>query len=373
MDVVSLTQKLIACPSVTPRDAGAQALLGTFLQALGFTCHPLTFNGVPNLFARIGTTSPHLCFSGHTDVVPAGPEDLWTYGPFTPHIADGILYGRGASDMKGAVAAFAIAARDYLADTPLNGSISLLITGDEEGPAQDGTVRVLEWMRNNGHLPDMALGGEPTNPSEIGQEIKIGRRGSLTGHLRVTGKQGHVAYPHLADNPLPRLVRFLGALSAHVFDTGTAFFPATNLEIVTMDGGGTAENVIPASGHATFNIRFNDQWTSQSLTQTLHDILRTIGGPYDLETTCGAESFITQPGPWPERVQSAIAHVTGKTPAYTTNGGTSDARFFAPVCPVVECGAVNATIHQINEHARVSDLHTLTQIYRTLLEKTFGI
>lgn len=369
---VALLKKLIACPSVTPEDAGAQAGLAEFLIAHGFTCHHLPFGDVPNLFARIGTTSPHLCYGGHTDVVPPGPEDLWTYGPFNPHIENGVIYGRGASDMKGSVAAFAVAAARYLKASPLKGSISLLITGDEEGPAIDGTVKVLEWMQENGHVPDVALVGEPTNPSELGQEIKIGRRGSLTGRLLVKGRQGHVAYQHLADNPLPRLVKLLDALCDHIFDEGTPFFPPTNLEVVSIDVGNPVDNLIPGSGHAAFNIRFNDLWTGESLSRKVREILDGVSENYELSLTCGAESFITRPGPWVDTVRDAVTEITGKAPALTTNGGTSDARFISKICPIVECGAVNASVHQIDENAKIEDLENLTEIYIRVLERYFG-
>lgn len=374
-DVIELTQKLIACPSVTPKDAGALVYLSEQLSALGFTCHMLEFGAgeekVPNLFARLGDTSPHICYAGHTDVVPPGPEEAWTYGPFNPHIEDGILYGRGASDMKGSVAAFTAAVSAYLDQEKPSGSISLLITGDEEGPAINGTIKVLEWMQENNHIPDVAIVGEPTNPDFLGQEIKIGRRGSLTGTLSVSGKQGHVAYQHLADNPMPRLIKMLDALAIHVFDEGSEFFPATNLEITTIDVGNTADNVIPQSGKAKFNIRFNDKWNSETLIDHLHAIIGACGYEYKLDTVCGAESFLTQPGDWSDIMREGVKSITGKTPAFTTNGGTSDARFISQYCPVVEFGGINATIHQINENAAVSDLQDLAKIFEETLKLYF--
>ncbi len=372
LDVIDLAQKLIACPSVTPKDAGALVYLGAQLEALGFTCHHLTFGDVPNLFARLGTTAPHICYGGHTDVVPAGDEGAWTYGAFTPHIEDGVLYGRGASDMKGSVAAFVAGVAAYLDTHQPKGSISLLITGDEEGPAVDGTVKVLEWMEEHGHIPDVALVGEPTNPNILGQEIKIGRRGSLTGHLSVSGKQGHVAYQHLADNPLPRLISILDALAGAVFDTGSDFFPATNLEITSIDVGNKAENVIPAQGRAVFNVRFNDHWDAARLSAKLHEIIKSCGHDYTLALSCGADSFLTQPGAWSETVRQAVVDVTGKTPAFTTNGGTSDARFIVKYCPVVEFGGVNKSVHQVNENAKVQDLQDLTRVFTRLLELYFS-
>ncbi len=376
MNVLELTKALIACPSVTPKDEGAQVLLADFLTSLGFDCYHLPFGEggarVPNLFARIGIDGPHICYAGHTDVVPSGPEQQWTYGPFNPHVKDGVLYGRGASDMKGSVAAMAVAASAYLKENELKGSISFLITGDEEGPAEEGTIRVLEWMKENGHVPDVALVGEPTNPDFLGQEIKIGRRGSLTGELVVRGKQGHVAYQHLADNPLPRLVAMLDALASYTFDEGSDYFPPTNLEITTVDVGNTAENVIPQSGRAVFNVRFNDHWTSDELTAKVADILEQTAEGYEVELYGNAQSFMTKPGAWTEIVRDAVEDVTGKVPEYTTNGGTSDARFIVRYCPVVECGAVNASIHQIDENARVEDLENLSKIYQRILERYFS-
>lgn len=369
LDVIELTQKLIACPSVTPKDEGALVYLGEQLESLGFTCHHMTFGDVPNLFARLGNEGPHICYGGHTDVVPAGDEDAWTYGAFNPHIEDGVLYGRGASDMKGSVAAFVAGVSAYLDKHQPKGSISLLITGDEEGPAVNGTVKVLEWMAQNGHVPDVALVGEPTNPDHLGQEIKIGRRGSLTGRLSASGKQGHVAYQHLADNPMPRLIAALDRLARYVFDQGSEFFPATNLEITSVDVGNTAENVIPASGKAVFNIRFNDRWTSETLGAKVREI---VGDEVTLDLTCGAESFLTKPGDWSDVVKNAVQDVTGQTPAFTTNGGTSDARMIVNYCPVVEFGGINATIHQVDENAGVQDLRDLAKIFERLLERYFA-
>ena len=376
MNTLDLTKKLIACPSVTPKDEGAQVLLAEFLENHGFECHHLPFGGgdeqVPNLFARIGSDGPHFCYAGHTDVVPPGPESEWTFGPFNPEVKDGVLYGRGASDMKGSVAAFAVAASEYLSNHDLKGSISLLITGDEEGVAVNGTVKVLEWMKEHGHVPDVCLVGEPTNPSALGQEIKIGRRGSLNGHLSVQGKQGHVAYQHLADNPMPRLIKLLDALAQHTFDEGNEFFPATNLEITTIDVGNPAVNVIPVSGQASFNVRFNDAWTSESLKAQITEILDSTGYEYEIEFEGNAESFITKPGDWSALVQNAVEDIAGRRPECTTSGGTSDARFIVKYCPVIECGPINESIHQIDENARVDDLDNITKIYVRILERYFA-
>lgn len=378
MNALDLTQKLIACPSVTPKDEGAQAILKAPLEKAGFTCFDLPFGEgekrIENLFARIGDNGKHICYAGHTDVVPAGDENTWSHGPFHPHVEDGILYGRGASDMKGSVAAFTVAAIDFTNKYPdFGGSISLLITGDEEAEAINGTVKVLEWMKDNKHVPDVALVGEPTNPDHIGQEIKIGRRGSLNGYITVKGKQGHVAYQHKADNPLPRLIKLIDVLSTHVFDKGNEFFDATNLEITTIDVGNKATNVIPASGRAVFNIRFNDNWNNQSLKAKIHELLDSTSVPYEIEFEGNAESFITKPSEWTALVQDAVHEISGKKPEYTTTGGTSDARFIVNYTPVVECGAVNATIHQVDENTKVSDLNDLTRIYFRILERYFEV
>lgn len=375
VSVIDILQNLIRCPSVTPVDAGAQVYLSGFLKEHGFECHHLPFENVPNLFARIGSSGPHLCYAGHTDVVPPGPADAWKYGPFDPVIENGKIYGRGACDMKGSVAAFAAAAAIYVQKhgAPKKGSISLLITGDEEGPAEHGTIKVLEWMKANNHVPDVALIGEPTNPTELGQEIKIGRRGSMTGRIIVRGKQGHVAYQMLADNPLPKLVKLLDALASHKFDKGTKFFPATNLEITSIDVDNTASNVIPAKGTAVFNIRFNETWTSKTVGEKIRAVLDSVKLPYELILeNCNAESFLTKPGPWTELVQRAVADVAGKTPKYTTNGGTSDARFIVNYCPVVECGGVNATAHHVDENQDVAVLEDLVKIYLRILESYFS-
>jgi succinyl-diaminopimelate desuccinylase len=371
-NVLDIAKELIRCPSVTPKDAGAQVYLAKILEGMGFTCHHLEFNGVPNLFARLGDKGPHFCYGGHTDVVPPGPEKEWRFGPFNPTVKDGILYGRGASDMKGSVAAFTAAVSAYLEKHGKpKGSISLLITGDEEGPADDGTVKVLEWMAKNKHVPDVALVGEPTNPDTPGEEIKIGRRGSMSGTITVRGIQGHVAYPHRADNPLPKLIKMLDALSDFEFDKGTEFFQPTNLEITSIDVGNPASNVIPGAVTAQFNVRFNEHWDSTSLEKQIRAILSKAHKDYTLETHCGAESFFTAPGAWSEVVSKAVKDVTGKTPAFTTNGGTSDARFFRAYCPVVEFGGVNKSVHKIDENASVKDLEQVTQVFTRLLEIYF--
>ena len=373
-DVIELAKEIMACPSVTPADAGAQGILSARLRSAGFEVYSLPFGEgeerIENMFARIGTAGPHLCYGGHTDVVPPGPLEKWSSHPFEPEIRDGVLYGRGASDMKGSVAAFTIAAINYVEKhgAPEHGSISMLITGDEEADAINGTVKVLDWMKENGHTPDVALVGEPTNQEELGEEMKVGRRGSLTGKIRVQGRQGHVAYPHRAQNPIPAIAKLVDALSSYEFDQGTEFFVATNLEVTTIDVGNTAENVIPDEARAQFNIRFNDTWSEASLTAKIREILDSVGAPYEVSFACSGESFLTDPSDWTALVRKAVEEKTGRRPAYTTTGGTSDARFFTKLCPVVEFGPILKSIHKIDENARVDHLDDLTEIYERILE-----
>ena len=371
---VQLAAGLIRFPSVTPDDAGAQAYLRNALTGLGFACTDLSFMGVRNLFARLGGAGPHFCFCGHTDVVPPGDEAAWTHPPFAGAIAGGRLHGRGASDMKGGVAAFIAGVSSYLdRHGPPPGSLSLLITGDEEGLAINGTVKALNWMKKHDCLADAWLVGEPTNPAALGDEIKIGRRGSLNGALHVKGVQGHVAYPERARNPLPDMVRLLAALTAKVFDMGSAHFPATNLEITAIDTGNDAANVIPAHCAAKFNIRFNDRWTAAGLEAELRRVLDGCDADYVLTCTCNAGSFVTRPGIYTAQMSRAVEEITGRKPALTTTGGTSDARFIAQYGPVVEFGLTNATIHKIDEYATLDDLGVLTRIYTRMLEIWFGV
>jgi succinyl-diaminopimelate desuccinylase len=377
IDPLSLAQQLIRCPSVTPADEGAIGVLADALEALGFTCHRISSdeNGGPaieNLYARLGTEAPNFAFAGHTDVVPAGDTAAWKDDPFSGLVKDGRLHGRGAADMKGALAAMVGAISRYLyeAGAP-KGSISLLITGDEEGKALNGTRSLLDWMKAKGESVDACVLGEPTNPERLGTTIKIGRRGSLTGRLIVHGTQGHVAYPQLADNPLPRLVKLLGALTALRLDDGTEHFGPSNLEIVSIDVGNTASNVIPASGRAVFNIRFNDTYSSKTLEALLRRTLDAAGGGYDLEFDLTGESFLTPPGALAEMVATATEDVTGLRPAYSTTGGTSDARFIHHHCPVVEFGLVGQSMHKIDENVAVADVTQLTEIYQGVLERFF--
>lgn len=376
-DPVPLAQALIRCRSVTPADDGALDVVQRALEPLGFACTRLAFGPpdyrVDNLFARRGTGGPHLCYAGHTDVVPPGDAAAWTDDPFGGVVRDGLLFGRGACDMKGGIAAFIAGLADYLAARPGHaGSISLLITGDEEARSVDGTAKVLEWMQAEGQVPDMALVGEPTSRKVLGDTIKIGRRGSLTARIAVHGKQGHSAYPALADNPVHRLVAALGPLLAAPLDNGSEFFPPTTLQVTGFDVGNTAANVIPATARAMLNIRFNDLHGSAALTERLHAALRAAGCSYEMQAECSGESFLTRPGPFVDALSRAIARSTGVTPALDTGGGTSDARFIARYCPVAEFGAVGATLHQVNEHAPVEELRRLAATYHAVLEEILG-
>ena len=378
LDPVALTQALVRCPSVTPADAGALDVLRDALEPLGFVCHRLRFEEegtapVDNLYARLGTRGPNLCFAGHTDVVPPGDPAAWAADPFAGAIVDGRLYGRGASDMKAAVAAFAAAvARRIGRAGPPPGSISLLITGDEEGPAVNGTRKVLDWLADRGEVLDACIVGEPTNPNYLGEMIKVGRRGSITGYLTVYGTQGHVAYPHLADNPLPRLVRMLAALTAEPLDRGNAHFQPSTLAITTIDVGNPADNVIPARGSASFNIRFNDEHTSDGLKDWIRRTCDAVGGDYELRFRVSGESFLTPPGRLSDLVADAVERVTGHRPELSTTGGTSDARFIKSHCPVVEFGIVGQTMHKVDEHVAVDDVERLTGIYEAVIDGFFA-
>lgn len=369
-DPLPLARALIRCPSVTPADAGALAVLEAALAPLGFTCHRMRFGEIENLFARRGTQGPHFCYAGHTDVVPPG-EQGWTDGPFSGAVRNGVLYGRGACDMKGGIAAFVAGLTDYLAANPDHpGSISLLITGDEEGPAKDGTVRVLEWMAANGHIPDMALVGEPTSRARLGDIVKVGRRGSMTAYITLFGTQGHSAYPQRADNPIHRLVRVLARLTAAPIDQGSQFFEPTTLQVTGFDVGNTANNVIPAEARAMLNIRFNDLHTSAVLTEHLHAALRAEDARYEMRVDCSGESFLTSPGPFVEALRRAVERSTGAATTLDTGGGTSDARFIARYCPVAELGGVGSTMHKVDECVPVGELLDLAALYRTVLEES---
>ncbi len=382
-DPIVHAQALIRCSSVTPDQAGALDYMERVLASAGFSCRRLKFSGegepeVDNLYARIGRNAPHLCFAGHIDVVPPGDTAGWTHPPFAAEIEGGVLYGRGAVDMKGGVAAMMAAALRFLAQHGglSFGSLSFLITADEEGRAINGTRKVVAWMRENGELPDHCLLGEPTNDNDLGEAIKIGRRGSLNGRLTITGKQGHVAYPHLANNPMTGLVAVLKRYLDEVWDEGTPNFAPSNLEVTSIDTGNPTVNIIPAKVTAQFNIRFNDRHSKESLRQRLFvladSVLQDTGLTYLLELEMTAEAFVTQPGTWVAMLAEAVGEITSRTPELSTTGGTSDARFIKDICPVVEFGLVNKTIHQVNERVPVTHLSELTEIYRAFLRRYFN-
>ncbi len=367
LDPVALTQALIRCASVTPEDRGAQDVLAEHLAGLGFAVTRLPFGAVQNLFARVGTSGPHLCFAGHTDVVPPGDEAGWSVGPFAGMVRDGLLYGRGACDMKGAIGAFVAAAARHLAEDIPHGSLSLLITGDEEGVATDGTVRVLDWVAAHGHVPDFCLVGEPTNPNWLGEVIKIGRRGSLNARIAVHGRQGHVAYPQRADNPVHRLIAALGEMLARPLDHGSRWFEPSTVQVTSIDVGNPATNVIPAQARAGLNVRFNDHHSSASLQTWLRDVVARHAPDAELAFTVSGEFFLTDPGPQVAALSAAIERVTGISPGLDTGGGTSDARFIARFCAVAEFGLVGATMHQTDERVAVADLLKLTDIYEAVI------
>jgi succinyl-diaminopimelate desuccinylase len=383
-DPIALTQELVRCPSVTPAEGGALQFLEKTLKAAGFTVHRMTFSepgaeDVENLYARIGTTTPNLVFAGHTDVVPPGDESAWTHPPFASAISNGILYGRGTTDMKGGIACMVAAALDHLAANggkPKKGSISFLITGDEEGIAVNGTPKLLQWCAERGEKFDHCLLGEPSNGAERGDTIKIGRRGSLNGHLIVTGKQGHVAYPERAINPVRGIVKLIEAIQSEPLDNGNANFQPSNLEFVSVDVGNKTVNLIPGEARAMFNIRFNDCHTLDSLKALLQQRAeKTSGGRIKFEfkfQPSNAGVFVTKPGPFTDMVSSAVESVSGRKPVLSTTGGTSDARFITHYCPVVEFGLVGQTMHQVDERVPVAELTALTAIYRKIIDRYFA-
>ncbi|MEL6677137.1 MAG: succinyl-diaminopimelate desuccinylase [Pseudomonadota bacterium] len=372
-DPVALTADLIRCPSVTPDEGGAIVLLDRLLAGAGFTTTRTDRNGIANLHARWGSlgNGPVLGFNGHTDVVPVGDAAAWSHPPFGAEVVDGVLYGRGACDMKSGVAAFAAAAIDFVRDTPPDGAVVLTITGDEEGDGVDGTTAILDWMAEAGERMDHCLVGEPTCPTVMGEMIKVGRRGSMTAYLTATGRQGHSAYPHRALNPLPALVRLLDRLASEPLDAGTAHFDPSTLAITTVDVGNPANNVIPAEARATVNIRFNDAHTSESLTARLltatAEVADATGVRIDMTTKVSGESFVTPPGPFTDLVADAVEAETGRRPQRSTSGGTSDARFVRGHCPVVEVGLVGQSMHQVDEHVAVEHIHQLKAIYTRIL------
>jgi succinyl-diaminopimelate desuccinylase len=362
-DPLPLAQSLIRCPSVTPADAGAQFVLIDALQRLGFTVTKLRYGEIDNLFARLGNSGPHFCFAGHTDVVPIGAAN-WQTDPFAGDVRNDILYGRGACDMKGGIAAFIAAVAQH--GQP-HGSISLLITGDEEGVATDGTVRVLEWMAANNQIPDFCVVGEPTCPVQLGDMVKIGRRGSLNAKITVHGTQGHVAYPQRADNPVHRLIRIANALTAAPIDAGNDWFQPTSLQFTSLDVGNTVTNVIPAAASAMLNIRFNSDHSGKALSGWLRTVIEQHAERYDLDIAISGESFLTEPGEQVDKLRRAIVATTGVEPKLDTGGGTSDARFIARYCPVAEFGLVGATMHQADERVPVAELRDLARIYKAIL------
>ena len=378
IDPVTLTADLVRCASVTPADAGALALLEVLLSGAGFTCTRADRNGIGNLYARWGAkgADKSLGFNGHTDVVPVGDAGAWTHDPFGGVIRDGYLYGRGATDMKSGVAAFAAAAIDFVRNTPPDGAVILAITGDEEGEATDGTVALLDWMASQGERMTHCLVGEPTCPNTMGEMMKIGRRGSMTAYITASGVQGHSAYPDRAKNPLSALVQFLRHIDAHALDTGTAHFDASTLAITTIDCGNPANNVIPARATATVNIRFNDAQSGAGLTEWLLTeagrVEAVTGVAFDVRVSISGESFITPPGALSDLVARAITAEIGVVPGLSTSGGTSDARFVKDHCPVVEFGLVGKTMHQVDERVLVAHIHQLKAIYGRVLRDYFA-
>ncbi|MDF7674427.1 succinyl-diaminopimelate desuccinylase [Acetobacteraceae bacterium ESL0709] len=370
-DPVALLKLLLHCRSVTPADDGALGVVGRVLEEMGFEVRRLNFGPsdapTPNLYARIGRRRPHFCFAGHTDVVPAG--EGWVHDPFAAQIEGAFIYGRGAADMKGGIASFLAATARFLKEKPLTGSLSLLITGDEEGPAHYGTKEVLRWMEQEGEIPDFCLVGEPTNPQEMGEVIKIGRRGSLNAIITVKGKEGHVAYPHLADNPIHKLIPLLDALTAEPLDQGSEWFAPSSLQITSLDVGNGATNVIPSEAVIRLNIRFNDLHSGYSLSQWLEGLVARLTPGADLEIAISGESFLTQPGDFVSHIAEAVESVTGRKPRLDTGGGTSDARFITRYCPVAEFGLVGATMHKRDECVSLLSLESLTQIYQDLLRR----
>ncbi len=384
IDPIALAQALIRCPSVTPADEGALDALSAALAPLGFVNRRMPFQApgtacIDNLFAKVTGKSRysnegrHFCFAGHSDVVPVGNRAGWSVDPFGAAIIDGRLYGRGAADMKGAIAAFAAAASRFLEKRKgeFAGAISLLITGDEEGPSVNGTKPMLEMLAAEGERFDACVVGEPTNPRRLGEMAKIGRRGSWTGHLTVKGVQGHIAYPHLADNPIHRLARMVVALTETPLDPGTAHFEPSTLQLSTIDVGNPTTNVIPAEARASFNSRFNDGFDPASLEAEVRRRLDSVGGAYDLRVECSGVSFVTPPGDLSTLLRGAVKAETGLDPELSTTGGTSDARFIKDYCPVIEFGLAGQTMHKVDENVTLAELEALSRIYERMLEAYF--
>jgi succinyl-diaminopimelate desuccinylase len=378
IDPVELTSDLVRCPSVTPEEGGALQLLEKTLSAAGFDCTRVDRNGTPNLFARWGERNARkvLGFNGHTDVVPVGDPEDWTHPPFSAQREDGWLYGRGATDMKSGVAAFVAAAVDMVETAPPDGAIVIAITGDEEGPGRDGTIAILDWMETVGERMDACIVGEPTSRTEIGDMIKIGRRGSMTARFEVIGKQGHSAYLHKALNPMPAVAELAHRLSTHVLDEGTEHFDPSTISVTTIDTGNAASNVIPARTRMTVNIRFNDLHTGNGLVDWLRGeaarVAEASGTTISTDVHVSGEAFLTPPGPLSETVAHAVQAVTGRVPVLSSTGGTSDARFVKNHCPVVEFGLVGHRMHEIDERAWVQDIHDLKAVYEQIITDYFA-
>jgi succinyl-diaminopimelate desuccinylase len=373
VDAVLLAQRLIRCPSVTPADAGAIAVLEIELKNMGFACHRLKFENIENLYARIGSEGPNFCFAGHTDVVP--PGEGWQHDPFAAEIQDGMLYGRGAADMKSAIAAFVAASAKILAAGPVKGSISLLITGDEEGIAINGTQKMLGWLKTKGEKLDHCVVGEPTSSTRAGDTLKIGRRGSINFEIMVTGVQGHVGYPQKAKNPIPVLAQLVTQLADHSLDKGNPHFDPSSLAFTSMDVGNDVTNVIPGEARARFNIRFNDKHTPESLIGWVTDRSQRLAKESSCDIAVSHQvsgvSFLTMPGKFTQLVSDTVASVIGQAPFFSTTGGTSDARFIKDFCPVVELGLAGATMHKKDECVAVTEIASLTEIYAALLAAYF--
>ena len=382
IDPIALARDLIRCPSVTPEDAGALGVLETALKSLGFTCHRLAFEAegtptVENLYARLGTAAPNFCFAGHTDVVPPGDTAHWRHDPFSGAVENGVLFGRGAVDMKSSIAAFIAATAQILSETKTpNGSISLLITGDEEGPAINGTVKVLDWMKENGETIDHCVVGEPASNARTGDMIKIGRRGSMNVNVTVSGIQGHTAYPHHALNPIPILCALIARLSAEPLDEGTKEFEPSTIAFTSFDVGNPTTNVIPAKAHAAFNVRFNNLHMPDGLMARIEgvgkEIAAAMGGEIDFTNDVSGVAFVTRPGPYTDLLSSAVQRATGEAPQYSAGGGTSDARFIKDHCPVVELGLPGITMHKVDECVPFAEINLLVEIYTSILRDYFG-
>ncbi len=376
LDAVELTRDLIRRPSVTPADAGAMAIVEEMLSGLGFACRRMKFGEIENLYARYGTARPNLCFAGHTDVVPVGDAAAWSKDAFAAEVVDGVLIGRGSVDMKSAIAAFAAAAAEAIAAGKVTGSISFLITGDEEGVATHGTKMVVEALAAEGEAIDHCVVGEPTSAETFGDMVKVGRRGSINAEIVVEGIQGHVAYPHRAANPAPILVKILAALQARKLDDGYAEFQPSNLEVTWIDVPNTATNVIPGVARARLNIRFNPNHTGHGLADWIAaeaaKAAEGFKGTAKVVPQISGEAFLTERGDFTDLVAAAVADVTGRPPELSTSGGTSDARFIRALCPVIEVGLVGKTMHQVDERAPVAEIRTLQQVYSRIIARYFA-